>query len=123
MTKLKKQLASLPENERLELAQELIQSLSESAFNRFFLGFFSNIFKGKLKEDFKQWLSTNKVVDKETNTQEQPDLIEEGAISGDEMKAWIRQQIAESESKYAEEMKQGKVKTYSLEELKAAFEE
>ena len=100
----------------------MIQSLSESAFNRFFLGFFSRVFKGQLKNEFKQWLNTNKVIDKEVSDEEQPLLMEEGAITGDEMKAWIRQQIAESESKYAEEMKQGKVKTYSLEELKAAFD-
>lgn len=113
MTKLKKQLADLPENERLVLAQELVRSLSEQSFNRFVAHFFSSAFIDRMKRSFQQWQPANQ-------QQSQNDLpTEEGAITGEEMKAWIRQQIAESESRYAEQMKSGQVKTFSLAELKA----
>lgn len=118
MTKLKEQISRLPENERLALAQELIQSLSEPNLERFILDFFSHAFKGGFNQSFQDWLKANEKVKAQTEEL----TTEESAITGEEMKAWIRQQIAESESKYAEEMKSGQVKTFTLSELKAAID-
>lgn len=111
MTELKKQLSQLPENERLIIVQELIQSLSETNLNHFFLDFVSNTFSGKVKETFLQWL---------IKTDKEPS-VKGNMVSGEEMKSWIRQQIAESENQYAEQMKNGAVQTFTLAELKAQF--
>ncbi len=92
MINLKEKISQLPENERMELAQELIQTLSEANLNRLLLDMFS--VEGKVEKE----------------------------LSGEEMKAWIRQQIAESESRYATQMKEGEVKTYTLAELKAELD-
>lgn len=100
MTKLKEQLAQLSEIDRLSIARELLLSLSDSMIQRHVGELFADLFRGK-KADVPE---------------------DSGNISGEEMKAWIREQIALSESAYADKMKKGEVKTFSLEELKAQFD-
>ena len=100
MTKLKEQLAQLSEGERLTIARELLLSLSDSTIQLHVGEIFADLFRVK-----------------------KPDTLEESEnLSGEEMKAWIREQIALSESAYADKMKNGEVKTYSLQELKAQFD-
>lgn len=99
MTKLKEQLAQLSEGDRLAIARELLLSLSDSTIQRHVGEIFADLFRGKKSDT----------------------LEESDNISGEEMKAWIREQIALSESAYAVKMKSGEVKTYSLQELKAEF--
>ena len=104
MNQLKEQITQLSENEQLELIQEIAFSLSENSFYQLFLNFYSKATESSQSD------KDSSIEDKKVASQ---------FVSGEEMKSWIKQQIAQSENNYAEKMKNGQVKTFSLEELKS----